>query len=306
MASDTDAPKTWLRLRFSCDPDSAACLAEHLSGCGALSVSLEDAAEQPVYEPTPGTTPLWARTRVSGLFHGADDCERLLAALAQRIEPARLPAHEVDLLEDCDWVRVHQDAFEPICFGERLWVVPTWAEQPTLGKDQVSLRLDPGLAFGSGAHPTTALCLAWLAAENVEDKQVVDYGCGSGILALAAAKLGANRVWAVDHDPQALVATRENAAANAVGSRITACAPADLPSLTADLLVSNILANTLSDMAPTLSRLLEPGGRLALAGILSEQAARVVARFAPWCALQAGARRDDWVLLVGTRSIHGA
>jgi ribosomal protein L11 methyltransferase len=306
VASDSDAPKTWLRLRFACDPGTAASLAEQLSNCGALSVSLEDAEGKPLYEPAPGTTPLWSTTRVSALFREAEDIEGLLAVLAQRIEPATLPSHDVDWLEDCDWLRVHQDAFEPTCFGERLWVVPSWAEPPALGESQVSLRLDPGLAFGSGAHPTTAMCLAWLAGDKLDEAIVVDYGCGSGVLAVAAAKLGAHRVWAVDHDPQALLATRDNAAANAVGSRITVCAPPDLPTLTADFLVSNILANTLSSMAQTLSGLLEPGGRIALAGILNEQSSGVIESFAPWCALQTGARRGDWVLLVGTRGDYGA
>lgn len=306
MASDTDSVDTWLRVRFDCDPDTAEWLAEHLTGYGALSVSLDDGEDQPVYEPAPGTTPLWSRTRVSGLFHGGEDPDRLLSALARRVAPAALPAHEVDLLEDCDWVRAHQDAFEPTCFGERLWIVPSWAESPAVGERDVILRLDPGLAFGTGAHPTTAMCLDWLADETLSGLSVVDYGCGSGILAVAAAKLGARQVWAVDHDPQALAATRDNAAANAVGPRVAACAPADLPALSADVLVANILAKHLSDMAQMLSRLLVPGGRMALAGILAGQSTRVMASFTPWCALEAGARRDDWVLLVGTRSDHGA
>ncbi len=305
MASDTDSTDAWLRLRFECDPATADRLAEELSDCGALSVSLDDADDAPIHEPDPGATPLWSRTRVSGLFRSSEDLERLLADLAHRVAPADLPAHAVDVVEDCDWERAHRKAFAPTRFGDRLWVVPTWADLPAVDGRAICLRLDPGLAFGTGAHPTTAMCLAWLAGENVNDMLVVDYGCGSGILAVAAAKLGAHRVWAVDHDPQALEATHSNAAANAVDTRVTVCAPPELPPLTADLLVSNILANTLSDMAERLSRLLAPGGRIALAGILSEQSARVVEAFSPWCALDTGARRDDWVLLVGTRSDHG-
>ena len=306
MASDSQAAITWLQLRFVCAAATATQLAEHLSDCGALAVSLDAAEDRPLYEPQPGATPLWSITRVSGLFPGADDSVRLLAELERRLAPERMPEAVVEILEDREWARLYQDAFEPTCFGGRLWVVPSWVDAAALEAGQVSLTLDPGLAFGTGSHPTTAMCLAWLAGENVDDGEAVDYGCGSGILAVAAAKLGARRVWAVDSDPQALEATRRNAAANAVGSRVEVCAPQNLPPLTADLLVSNILANTLSGMAETLSVLLAPGGRLALAGILEEQAPAVVASFAPWCALRPVALRDDWVLLAGDRGDNGA
>ncbi|GMQ95640.1 MAG: 50S ribosomal protein L11 methyltransferase [Gammaproteobacteria bacterium] len=301
MASDPQAPITWLQLRFVCAAATASQLAEHLSDCGALAVSLDDAEHQPLYEPEPGVTPLWSSTRVSGLFPSADDSVRLLAELQRRLAPQHLPEAAVEVLADREWTRLYQDAFEPTCFGGRLWVVPSWAEAVALEDGQVSLSLDPGLAFGTGGHATTAMCLAWLAGEHVADGEAVDYGCGSGILAVAAAKLGARRVWAVDSDPQALQATRRNAAANAVGSRVEVRAPLNLPPLTVDLLVSNILANTLSSMAETLSMLLAPGGRLALAGILEEQAPAVVASFAPWCTLRPVALRDDWVLLAGNR-----
>jgi ribosomal protein L11 methyltransferase len=306
VASDTDAPRTWLRLRFICNADTAAQLADHLSECGALAVSFDDAEDQPVYEPAAGTTPLWSHTRVSGLFPADRNVDGLLRELEQRCAPGTLRVPVVEKLEDRDWARVYREAFEPICFGARLWVVPSWVEPVALADGEVSLILDPGLAFGTGTHPTTAMCLDWLAAECMDDRTVVDYGCGSGILAVAAAKLGARCVWAVDHDPQALEATRRNAAVNAVDARVDARAPQELPPLTADLLVSNILANTLCSLAESVSGLLDPGARLALAGILSEQSPRVVKSFAPWCALRVGAERGDWVLLDGTRSGHGA
>ncbi len=296
----------WIQLRFVCDSTTADRLADILSDCGALAVSLDDAEDEPLYEPDSGTTPLWSNTRVSGLFPGAESTGPLRAELERRLAPARLPEPAVEVLEDQEWVRLYQDAFEPACFGGRLWVVPSWAQARPLEAGQVSLTLDPGLAFGTGSHPTTAMCLAWLAGEDIDDGEAVDYGCGSGILAVAAAKLGARRVWAVDRDPQALEATRDNAAANEVDSRVEVRVPQDLPPLTADLLVSNILANTLSNMAERLSVLLEPGGRLALAGILTEQAPAVIARFAPWCPLHVVAQRDDWVLLAGNRGGHGA
>ncbi len=306
MANDPDAPMTWLQLRFTCAAATATLLAELLSDCGALAVSLDDAEDQPLYEPESGTTPLWSNTRVSGLFPCGENTGPLIAQLERRLAPARLPPAVVQTLEDRDWVRLYRNGFEPTCFGRRLWVVPSWAGAPPLEAGQVSLILDPGLAFGTGHHPTTAMCLAWLAGEDIGDRGVVDYGCGSGILAVAAAKLGARRVWAVDNDPHALGVTRRNAAANEVASRVEVRVPRDLPPLTTDLLVSNILANTLSSLAETLSVLLEPGGRLALAGILKEQFPEVVASFAPWCALHPVAQRDDWVLLAGTRSDHGA
>jgi len=306
VASDPQAPTTWLQLRFVCAATTASQLAEHLSECGALAVSLDDAEDQPLYEPRAGTAPLWSTTRVSGLFPGGHDSVRLLTELERRLAPERLPKPVLEILEDRDWARLYQDACEPTCFGARLWVVPSWVDAVALEAGQVSLTLDPGLAFGTGSHPTTAMCLAWLAGENVDDREAVDYGCGSGILAVAAATLGARRVWAVDDDPQALQATRRNAAANAVDSRVEVRAPNDLPPLTADLLVSNILANTLSSMAETLSALLAPGGCVALAGILEEQAPAVVARFAPWCTLRPVALRDDWVLLAGKRGDFGA
>ncbi len=297
---------TWLQLRFVCDAATAAALAEHLSECGALAVSLDDAEDEPLYEPQPGTTPLWSNTRVSALFPRRDDIASLLGDLAGRLAPLRLPEPLAEVLEDREWVRLYQEAFQPACFGERLWVVPSWSDAPPMTAGQVSMSLDPGLAFGTGTHATTGMCLDWLAGEHIRDREVVDYGCGSGILAVAAARLGARRVWAVDNDPQALDATLRNASANAVQARVQVRGPRELPALTADLVVSNILANTLSRLAGTLSMLLAPGGRLALAGILKEQSTAVLASFAPWCAMRAVAERDGWVLLAGTRIHPGA
>jgi len=305
VASETDAPTTWLQLRFTCDAAVAARLAEHLDGCGALAVSLDDAEDEPLYEPEPGSTPLWSSTRVSGLFPGEQSAAALLGELERRLAPERLPESGVEVLEDREWVRLHREGFEPTCFGGRLWVVPSWSEVPPLASGQVSMGMDPGLAFGTGAHPTTAMCLAWLAGERIEGREVIDYGCGSGVLAVAAAKLGAGRVWAVDNDPQALEATRDNAAANRVSDRLAICEPRDLPPLNVQLVVSNILANTLNTLAETLSMMLQPGGRVALAGILKHQSPGVIARFAPWCVLAPAAERDDWVLLAGKRGAIG-
>lgn len=305
MASEQDAAKTWLQVRFVCDAGTAAALAECFGECGALAVSLDDAEDDPIYEPPPGSTPLWSHTRVSALFSAQMDSAWLLAELARRLAPARLPAAELDVLEDREWVGAFQEGFEPLCFGERLWLLPSWTDAPPMTAHQVAVTLDPGLAFGSGSHPTTRMCLHWLAGAALRGKSVVDYGCGSGILAVAAVKLGARRVWAVDNDPQALQATRRNAACNAVDELIEVHEPHSLPTLSADVVVSNILANTLSDLAGTLSGLLAAGGRLALAGILARQSKQVLESYAPWCALHTAARCEDWVLLAGTRKSPG-
>lgn len=306
MASERHAPGTWLQLRFTCDAATAEALAGQLDACGALSVSLDDAEDQPIYEPPPGATPLWPSTRVSGLFAGDRDADELLAELGRRLAPRALPAPRVERLPDREWTRLHREAFAPACFGGRLWIVPSWAAPPPLDPGQVTMRMDPGLAFGTGSHATTAMCLDWLAGESLADRDVLDYGCGSGVLAIAAAKLGARRVWAVDIDPQALTATRDNAAENQVGSCVQVCDAGDLPPLTVHLLVSNILANTLSALAQTLCAAVRPGGRMALAGLLRGQSSDVIARFAPWCALRPVAEREDWVLLAGARGKAGA
>lgn len=305
MTSEADAPISWLELRFTCDAATADRIAGHLDACGALSVSLADAEDQPLYEPAPGSTPLWSSTRVSGLFAGDRDADALIAEIRRRLSPDPLPEAHVAVIADREWAASHRDAFAPICFGDRIWVVPSWSPLPALKSGQVIMRMDPGLAFGTGGHPTTRMCLGWLAGEDVVGREVVDYGCGSGILAVAAALLGARRVWAVDNDDQALTATRANVAANGVAAVVHACAPGSLPPLTAHLLVSNILANTLNTLAETLSALLRPGGRMALAGILADQSSGVMRHFAPWCALEPADQHDDWVLLAGSRRDTG-
>lgn len=305
MTSEADAPISWLELRFTCDAATADRIAGHLDACGALSVSMVDAEDQPLYEPPPGSTPLWCSTRVSGLFAGDRDADALIAEIGRRLSPDPLPEPAVEMIADREWTASHRQAFAPTCFGDRIWVVPSWSPPPALTPGQVIMRMDPGLAFGTGAHATTGMCLGWLAGEDVVGREVVDYGCGSGILAVAAALLGARRVWAVDIDDQALTATRANAAGNGVTPLVHACTPGNLPALTAHLLVSNILANTLTSLAQTLCALLRPGGRMALAGILADQSSGVMGHFAPWCALEPVDQRDDWVLLAGTRRDTG-
>jgi len=290
----------WLELTFACDSDDADTLGDGLAALGALAVTLSDAADRPLYEPAPGETPLWARTRVKGLFPAGVAVEALVARLRADLAPLALSDPRVEPLEDKDWVRESLADLEPVCFGDRLWVVPTGHDCPRPGAPSVTM--DPGIAFGTGSHPSTALCLDWLAARLRGDETVIDYGCGSGILALAAARLGARRVWAVDHDAQAIAATRRHASRNALEHVVTAVAPEAVPAVRADLLVANILANTLVELRERIVPLLRPGAHLALSGILEHQSDEVVRAYSPACHLTVTACRESWVLLAGVRA----
>lgn len=271
-----------------------------LETAGAVAVTLRDAGDQPLYEPGVGETPMWRETEVVGLFPPDTDPEGVDATLADAFagEP---PVRRVRLLEDRDWVRAWMDDYRPMRFGQRLWVCPREAAVPA--KDAVTLRLDPGLAFGTGTHPTTALCLEWLDAHPPAGCRVLDYGCGSGILAVAAALLGATDVTAADIDPQALTATRENAEANAVDAqRLQVGTPNELADTAVDILIANILAAPLIDLAPRFARRVVAGGRLVLSGVLEEQAASVRAAYAPWFDFSAGAEREGWRRLDAVRN----
>jgi ribosomal protein L11 methyltransferase len=293
----------WLQLILETRPDEAERLSDALSALGAGAVTLQDGADQPLYEPPPGETPLWSATRVVGLFEADTDMAALLQQLAQALAWETLPPWRISPLEDKDWEREWMDRFQPMRFGERLWICPSWREPPE--PEAINILLDPGLAFGTGTHPTTSLCLEWLDAHAAqhpfEYEQVIDYGCGSGILAVAAAKLGAQHIWAVDNDPQALIATRANAAKNAVTAAITAVAPQRLPEQPVALLLANILAQPLMDLAPKFARLVVPGGHIVLSGILSHQADQVAAAYAPAFDMAPPVQREDWVRLSGVR-----
>ncbi len=290
----------WLQLELESTPDTAERLSDLLSASGACAVTLQDAADQPLFEPPPGATPLWGATRVVGLFEADADIEAVLAALQAALVPAPLPAWHLNPLEDRDWVRAWMDDFRPMRFGERLWIIPGEASPPD--PEAVNIRLDPGLAFGTGTHPTTAMCLRWLDAHPPRARTVIDYGCGSGILSLAAARLGARHVDAVDTDPQALLATADNARRNSVADRIHTWLPDDFPGEPADLLLANILAGPLVSLAPRLTRLVRPGGDMVLSGILAEQAEAVLAAYRPAFDLAVRGQEEDWVCLAGQRT----
>lgn len=289
----------WLQAHLTVDKRQAPLVELLFEDLGALSVSLLDAADEAMLEPAPGEQPLWTHTRVSGLFEAGTDADELRSRINQVLNDDLSRQLELEVLEDRAWERVWLERFQPMRFGERLWVCP---HGRALDADNaVDVRLDPGLAFGTGTHPTTALCLAWLDRAELSGLRVVDFGCGSGILAIAAVKLGAAEVIAVDHDPQAVLATRDNAERNQIAERIRVLHSSEFEPVPADLVLANILSNVLIELAPRLSALLRPAGRLVLSGILAEQAATVAKAFPPTIDFRSPQSRDGWVLLAGTR-----
>ena len=289
----------WLQLELEANPDNAERLSELLHAAGAAAVTLQDAADQPLFEPPVGTTPLWNTTRVIGLFAADTDIPAVLASLTQQLTHASLPPWHLNPLEDRDWVRAWMDDFQPMHFGEQLWICPSGFTPPE--PKAINILLDPGLAFGTGTHPTTAMCLRWLDAHPPRDLAVIDYGCGSGILAIAACKLGARHVSGVDTDPQALLATHDNAEKNHVGSCIEAYLPADFHSEPVPLLLANILAGPLQSLAPHFAALVAPTGHIVLSGILAEQADSVIQHYQAAFDIQVVAQQEEWVCLAGRR-----
>ena len=288
----------WLQVRLAITPDQAEPYEDALLGLGAVSVTFMDAEDQPIFEPDLGTTPLWSKTHLLALFE-SDINEQDLAKHLTLIAGTDADFH-IEHIEDQDWERSWMDNFHPMRFGQRLWIVPSWHEAPEPGA--VNLHLDPGLAFGTGTHPTTALCLEWLDGQPLEGYQIIDFGCGSGILAIAALLLGATRAVGTDIDVQALEASRDNANRNGVDpARFPVYLPADMPDEPADVVVANILAGPLVSLAPQLSRLVKSGGRLALSGILAEQAEEVRAAYSADFELDPTAEREGWIRITGIK-----
>jgi len=300
----------WLQLKARIAPEQAETLEELLLAEGATAITLQDAHDDPVFEPERGTTPLWHETVLTGLYDDLEGVEAMLERVRQAwavetpAEPC--PEIEVELLADRDWEREWMDDFQPLQMGERLWIVPSWHEPPA--PEAVNLHLDPGLAFGTGTHPTTALCLAWLDALAVDavlqDRTVLDVGCGSGILAIAALKLGASRAVGTDIDPQALQASRDNAERNDVAdANLRLCYPEQLDDAEAfPIVVANILAGPLVELAPMIADHVAPGGRLALSGILEAQASEVLDAYRQrGLIMDEPTIREGWVRLSGRR-----
>lgn len=288
----------WLQLHLATTEAHADAFQSALEDMGACAVTLTDGADQPVFEPPPGARPLWQNTVVSALFDADRDPALILAALQQQGLDAQ--AHHHEMLDDQVWERAWMDDFAPMRFGERLWIVPSWSESPD--PQAVNLKLDPGLAFGTGTHETTALCLEWLDRADLRGKAVLDFGCGSGVLAIAALLLGAGNATGTDIDPQALTASEDNARNNGVADGLSLYLPENLPAdYCCDVLVANILAGPLVELAGQLAGYCRPGGTLALSGILAEQAESVRAAYTPWFDLNPTTQQGDWVRIDGLR-----
>jgi ribosomal protein L11 methyltransferase len=276
-------------------PEQLEALFEKL---GAVAIWLTDAGNDPVLEPALGTTPLWNSTCMTALFAADADQSALTAALGKVLNADSIRLSDIS---DADWTGDWQRSLGPLQLGERLWVIQSSAN--TVPDGSVVIQLTPGLAFGTGEHPTTAMCVRWLEnlGTTLRGKSVLDFGCGSGLLAIAALKLGAHRACAADIDPQALLASEQNATLNNCSAALSVCYPADLPAKQHDVLVANILSNTLIECGPMLQNLTAPDARIALSGVLSHQAEMVCSSWADWATLEVTDSSDAWVLISGTK-----
>ncbi len=297
-----------LQLQLTVLSTQQSCAEHALEDLGAMSISLVDALagtseEHAILEPAVGEMPVWQLLRIQGLFPATSDRRGLLAALAE-LMPDLTPAQvELEELEDRDWARAWMDQYKPMRFGRRLWVYPSTIEPVDRAVEDVVIRLDPGLAFGSGTHPTTALCLEWLAGQRLQEKHVLDFGCGSGVLAIAALKLGAASATGIDNDPQALSSSRDNAERNDVASRLKLISPEQMDAGVYDVVVANILTGPLLDLAPRLVSALASGAPMALSGILRDQAGEVVERYAALGIADISVDvREDWVRVSGRKA----
>lgn len=292
----------WLSLKIAAKDNTADLISDTLMEQGALSAIIEDANadtldEQPIFgepgDPPPG---IWQQNLVSALFDEGVDVKKIMADLERQTRLTALH-YTTEVIQEQDWVRATQSQFDPIKITDTLWIVPTWHSAPNA--DAINIVLDPGLAFGTGSHPTTHLCLAWLSQTVKNGNSLLDYGCGSGILAIAAKKLGAARVVGTDIDTQAILASVYNAEQNAVQANFFHAN--DYQSQEYDIVVANILSSALSVLAPALAKSCKSGGKIALSGILKEQAEAVSAIYAPWFTMQSPVYMDAWVLLTGTK-----
>ncbi len=293
----------WRQFVMTLDALDPAIVENAFLQLGAASVTLSDAGDDPVLEPGPGETPLWRSTRITGLFDGDADLDAFIAALCAELGVDDLPEHHVEILEDRAWEREWLKDFGPMRFGRRLWICPTG--QKVEDDNAVIVHLDPGLAFGTGTHPTTALCLEWLDSLDLEGYSMLDYGCGSGVLAIAALKLGCTAATGMDIDPQAVTATRQNATDNGVASNLAVFGDADAISGQFDVVIANILAGPLVQFADSITSHLAKGGMLALSGVLCEQADEVLMTYEPWIDFEEPVFREQdgqvWSRLTGKK-----
>jgi ribosomal protein L11 methyltransferase len=285
----------WLQAHLTVDKTQAPLIELLFENLGALSITLEDAGDEPMLEPAPGATPLWQATKVTGLFSADTDMDYLRNSLNQSLNTDISRHLQLEALADEDWQRAWLARFQAMRFGQRLWICPTGG---TIQQDDaVIVDLDPGLAFGTGTHPTTRLCLNWLDSADIAGKTVIDFGCGSGILAIAALKLGASKAIGIDHDPQAILASRENAKRNGVAGRFQALLNTDPLPAAADIVLANILANILVGLNTTISSLVKPGGDLVLSGILQNQADSVIFAYHQMYPNICTQNDSDWILV---------
>ncbi|MDO6612683.1 50S ribosomal protein L11 methyltransferase [Shewanella sp. 1_MG-2023] len=290
----------WIQLRISTNSDHADAVGDLLMEQGSVSITYEDGKDTPIFEPKLGETPLWQDTIVIALFDAGTDLSPTVSFLETLPYLGKGFKHKIEQIEDKDWVREWMDSFHPIKFGQRLWICPSWRDIPE--PEAVNVILDPGLAFGTGTHATTALCLEWLDGLDLSDKEVIDFGCGSGILAIAALKLGAKTVTGVDIDYQAIDASTANAERNGVADKLALYLPENQPeNLQADILVANILAGPLRELAPLIAEKVKTGGKLALSGLLEEQAEEISQFYSQWFIMDEAAHKEDWSRLTGTR-----
>lgn len=289
----------YIQLKINMVAEHAEALGDMLSANGAQAVTFVDAKDTPLYEPKPGEVMLWPDTQVVGLFDAAMD----MASVIERLSRAKILGeafvYVLDPLEDKDWEREWMDNFHAMQFGERLWICPSWREIPN--PEAVNVMLDPGLAFGTGTHATTALCLRWLDSLNLADTKVLDFGCGSGILGIAAVKLGAQEMLGIDIDPQALQATEENARRNQVSEQVHVALPQHNPQYLADVVLANILAAPLRELRQVISDYCRPGGKLVLSGILVEQAQEIADLYAADFHIDDIVTEGDWARVSGTK-----
>ena len=289
----------WIQIHLTTDKRNAPLAELMLDGLGAVSITMEDAKDEPMLEPAPGETPLWSQTRVTGLFPEESDQNLLIASIREELKTDTILELTVERLADQVWERVWLDNFRPMQFGQCLWIAPDG--QIPDAPNAITLQLDPGLAFGTGTHPTTALCLKWLDQADVIDKTVVDFGCGSGILSIATLLLGAKEAFAIDHDPQALEATADNAEKNDVRDKLTILHSDQPLEAVADITVANILASTLIELEPLFASHTKNDGQIILSGILEEQIDSVMTAFKENFSLQSTTIEDGWALLHGHR-----